>query len=93
MRQQPLEEAAMYCDKALMPVCSPAGATKIPLSGSRRRFEPILLHLKKLVRPEPTDLPLPPTEPAEDRMLGVVKALFWLAVSIGLGTVMAAVCN
>ena len=83
----------MYYDPLSGPVCFPFGVAETPLPGFKWRRKRIATVLKKMVAPEPTDMPQLPPEPSENRILGAAKALFWTAVAIGIGTVLATVCK
>lgn len=83
----------MYCYPSSRPVCCPFEVSETPMPGFQGWSTRIATVLKKMVAPEPTDMPQLPPEPSENRIFGAAKALFWTAVSIGIGTVLAIVCK
>ena len=83
----------MGYDTSSSTVCCQSGVSDLSMSGFQCGIKRITPHLKKMVAPEPTDIPQPPPEPFENRIFGAAKALFWTAVSIGIGTAFAALCN
>ncbi len=61
--------------------------------GLRRRLVTIIGYLIEMVTPEPTDPPSTIAGQNENRILGAVKALVWVAISIGIGIALANVLS
>ncbi len=61
--------------------------------GMRRRLVTIMGYLIEMVTPESTDPPSTTAGQNENRILGAVKALVWVAISIGIGIALANVLS
>ena len=83
----------MECYKSSIPVCVPFAFSEKAISGFRDRMKGMIAGLRRLTTPEPTDLSQLPPDPSENRIFGAIKALFWTAVSIGMGSVLAMICR
>jgi len=55
--------------------------------------EPMKEALHFLFAPEPSNREFPQPSPVRPRWMGAVKALVWVGLSIGAGTILAIVCS
>lgn len=81
------------CNPPTVSIDCPFGFPNTFKAASGCRKAAIKDTLKRIVAPEPTDRPHPVTALNENRLFGAVKTLFWAAVSLGIGTALAVVCN
>jgi len=81
------------CNPSTLSIDCPLGLPNAFNAVSGCRKAAIKDTLKRIVTPEPTDLPHPAAALNENRLFGAIKTLFWAAVSMGIGTALAVVCN
>ncbi len=81
------------CDTSNEPANYQLTFPDIISANMRRRLETIMGYLIQIVTPEPTDAPPAITSQNENRILGALKAMVWVAISVGIGIALATVLN
>lgn len=65
--------------------------TEMVKAGLHCQVAMIMVYLGIIVTPEPTNIPQVHPDTNDNRVLGAVKALVWVMVSVGIGIVLATV--